>query len=326
MACYSSDGGSPVTKIPGRGRYPWDFLGVERPDDLAEANWLTQLPYPGQQVRNFVPEVFESYVRVFFPIRPKWPRVLPLIWSEVARRNGWVVHAEMTAEAICRPAAGKEMDPPDLHFDDVSSGLPPEQLAVLAAVLARHTTTPETTSFALWEGYGDLMVGLEDYTDAQGRRRIRQPPMLVMPIRRTSSIGARLTLGAFSVEPATTMCRIIGGPWTGPGVLSPIPTSAGSTSPARRLASTRFSPPPPSRRLRLSPITPLLPITEIPHCRSPKFPMCRAAWRAWCELTKLSSGDLLTDELRDDNWLVTVWTASTDSYAPHEGPTGLAAL
>jgi hypothetical protein len=183
MASYSSGGGTPVTKIPGRGRYPWDFIGVDRPDDLADADWLTQLPYPGQQVRNWVPEVFDAYARVFFPIRTGRAFVAPLTWAGVARRNGWVVHAEMTAEAICRPSPGKEMDPPDITASDLGF-LQPEQLAGLATILTSHTTTQETTFFALWEGYGDLMVGLEEYTDGKGRRRVREPLMLTRPERR----------------------------------------------------------------------------------------------------------------------------------------------
>jgi hypothetical protein len=194
MARFSSDGtGGQVTEIPGRGDQFWEFPGCDLVEDFAAADWLAPLvSHRGGEVRSWVPEVFDAYARVFYPIVRSGIRVGDQIvsrdpptlrWSDVAARNGWVVHPEMAAEAVVRPAPGGVMDPDDVGASDVGLTLEKEQFAALASILAKHTRTPDVTWFGLWEGYGDLMVG---WSPTPGRREVHQvgrPSVLELPDR-----------------------------------------------------------------------------------------------------------------------------------------------
>jgi hypothetical protein len=139
-----------------------------------------------------VPEVFEAYARAFYPIvrggvfdgTEIVARNPPTLrWSEVAEWNGLQVHPEMTPEAIVRPAPGKSMKPRDVDLNDVGYTMENDQFSALASILARHTDTPESTWFGLWEGYGDLLVG---YAPTPGRQEVHQvpyPDVFVLPDR-----------------------------------------------------------------------------------------------------------------------------------------------
>lgn len=194
MGRVTSDGtGGQVTEIPGRGDQFWKFPGTELVDDFAEADWLTPLlSHRGGDVRSWVPEIFEAYARVFYPIVRSGvfdgdeivARNPPTLrWSEVAEQNGWRVHPEMAPEAIVRPASGHAMKPPDVELSDVGHTLDEDQFDALASILARHTGTPESTWFGLWEGYGDLLVG---YAPTPGRHEVHQvkyPEVFALPDR-----------------------------------------------------------------------------------------------------------------------------------------------
>lgn len=190
----TSDGtGGQVAEIPGRGEQFWTFPGTELVDDFTDAEWLTPLlSHRGGEVRSWMPEIFEAYARIFYPIVRSGvlegdeivARNPPTLkWSEVAQWNGWQVHPEMAPEAIVRPAPGESMKPPDVHLNDVGYNLEEDQFDALAAILRRHTETPESSWFGLWEGYGDLMVG---YAPTPGRQEVHQvayPEVFALPDR-----------------------------------------------------------------------------------------------------------------------------------------------
>ncbi len=194
MARFTPDGtGGQVTETPGRGKQFWQFPGCELVEDFSAADWLVHLlSHRGGEVRSWVPEVFESYARVFYPIVRSGEMVdgqiiarnpPTLRWSDVAERNGWQVHPEMAAEAILRPAPGQTMEPPDVAPNHVGYNLEEEQFSALASMLARHTDEPEVTWFGLWEGFGDLMVG---YAPTPGRQEVHSvpdPTVLELPDR-----------------------------------------------------------------------------------------------------------------------------------------------
>jgi hypothetical protein len=87
-------------------------------------------------------------------VAPRWsPDVSAGDW--LAARNGRIAHAEMQLHLISvAPGSDPEQDKP-LRGVSVGS-LPPEELTVLASLLARHTTTPGRAWFAVWEGYAQL--------------------------------------------------------------------------------------------------------------------------------------------------------------------------
>jgi hypothetical protein len=171
--------GGDVTE-PGGSLHPWDIAGLEVQYDLGPATWLqTRLaPREVREVCSWVPSGYESYARVFYPFRER--ENVMLSWSDVARRNGWVAHPEMTPEAIERSPSGRRSGIADLSPElqrllaqnkllenlgtaalrtDALWYLPEDQFATLTDVLRRHTTTPEGAWFCIWDGYG---VGPDD--------------------------------------------------------------------------------------------------------------------------------------------------------------------
>lgn len=81
---------------------------------------------------------------------------MPVTWAEVAAANGKVMHAEVQFDSLVnRPQPGLWDIPPD------EGTLPAETAARLAAVLARHTTTPSDCWFAVWDGWAGLAFGHE---------------------------------------------------------------------------------------------------------------------------------------------------------------------
>lgn len=101
-----------------------------------------------------MPEIFDAYARVFYPIVRSGIRVCDEIvdrypprlrWSDVATRDGLIVHPEMAAEAVLRPAPGGVMGPEDVDANNVGSTLDDEQLEAFVSILARHTQTPDVT-------------------------------------------------------------------------------------------------------------------------------------------------------------------------------------
>jgi hypothetical protein len=121
------------------------------------------------QVRGSVPDGFDAYVRVFhraeLDSHPEESsditgRGRELSWTEVARSNGTVFHSSAQWAAI----SGRQYDTTVLA--DGSRVSPPavgrlglDQLAVLAAVLVQHTTTPENGYLGFWAGWAEMHTG-----------------------------------------------------------------------------------------------------------------------------------------------------------------------
>lgn len=112
-----------------------------------------------------MPSGYDSYSRIFYPFQDDHEEVT-LCWSEVAETNGWAVHPEMTPESIARPAQGAKPTRSPVKAM-VLPYLPEGQLAALAGILKRHTTTPDLCWFGIWEGYGNLGIG---------RGKLDEPP------------------------------------------------------------------------------------------------------------------------------------------------------
>ena len=124
--------------------------------DVSPAAWLAARIHPfGQDVGSVVPAGFAAYCRIFHPVLGSGER-----WSDVARRNGRVVHPEMQFHMIGRPVGMDEDDhlegsrdrPPDGSF-------PLEQRRVLVDILRSATTSTARCGFCMWDGWGDLDDG-----------------------------------------------------------------------------------------------------------------------------------------------------------------------
>jgi hypothetical protein len=146
----------------------WLPPGVELLSDVTPADWVMQRLKPwdpgGARLKSFAPDGFEAYARVFHPaggLRPAMPGVLdPSVgttWSDLGRARGIV----LTPDISFLEVSGIELG--DDHALDMlapmSGEIPPETCDALAAVLRRHTATPDPGWFCLWEGNGSFWSG-----------------------------------------------------------------------------------------------------------------------------------------------------------------------
>lgn len=116
-------------------------------------------------VGSLLPPVFPAYARVFHPALLEKK---PVPWREVAAAHHRMLHPLAQWRQINPPLPG---EPSDQWGRDLSSisprlgvwdeeplmgSLPTVVAARLASVLAAHTTTPDSCSLAIWNGYGGL--------------------------------------------------------------------------------------------------------------------------------------------------------------------------
>jgi hypothetical protein len=110
-------------------------------------------------VGSIVPTTLGAYARVFHPaMRGEGDGAAEVRWAEVARANGRVMHPAAEWGSITGSwdyQYGRSQ--PGIWDYPPSTGKLPAEVAVrLAAVLARHTSTPQRCWFAVWEGFGGL--------------------------------------------------------------------------------------------------------------------------------------------------------------------------
>ena len=129
-------------------------------DAVAEAAWLEPRlsSFDSGEVRSVVPDGFESYARLLHPLHPPVDSQRPVRWREVAAWSGIEITSGVQFPDLAFPEhepAGAEPWPG--HVPQVGS-LHPADAQALAAVLARHTSTPGRCWFCLWEGWGALAL------------------------------------------------------------------------------------------------------------------------------------------------------------------------
>ena len=119
---------------------------------LVEAKWLASRLRPfGSGVASVVPDGFPAYSRILHPARGMNDRQIR--WEDVAVKSGSTMHRLVQFHAINRPPGAVSegaVVPPE------RGNLPSNLLRVLCAVLAEHTSTPDSCWFCLWDGYGWL--------------------------------------------------------------------------------------------------------------------------------------------------------------------------
>jgi len=178
---------------------------VEDATEVARAgSWVMAATHGWSQVRSLVPDVFESYARIFHPaMREADERDLPLrapdesqtgvpayardagvvwrevSWREVAEANGRVAHPAMQWASItgsCEFEWGG-MQPGVWERVPQHDSLPLRLTRVLCEILAGFTNTPDRCMCAVWEGYADV-VGVESDLTLP-RLAILSRPMIV---------------------------------------------------------------------------------------------------------------------------------------------------
>ena len=133
-------------------------------DEVEAADWIHGRLHPfAQDVGSVVPVGFAAYARIFHPARSEGRMgasgtIVPGVdvrWSDVAGRSGRTVHPEMQFHAIAAPQRDSEprIDEPMLGV------LSKSQAGALVGLLSKHTATPNSCWFCLWEGYGYLHPG-----------------------------------------------------------------------------------------------------------------------------------------------------------------------
>lgn len=132
---------------------------VDVVDDVGPAAWLTETVRRfAYNVESLLPDTFAAYARVFHPAHHGAKQVR---WDQIARVNGKVAHPLMQftrligypsryEKAYCAAQPGLFDEAPEV------GSLPAGTAALLAEVLARHTTTADRCWFAVWWGFADL--------------------------------------------------------------------------------------------------------------------------------------------------------------------------
>jgi len=90
-----------------------------------------------------IPRGFAAYARLLHPAY-SGSEAGELTWSQVAKLSGRTPHAQMQWQAISFPGIS----------EPCTGHLPDRQAKILAEILCRYTSTPETCYFAIWDGWG----------------------------------------------------------------------------------------------------------------------------------------------------------------------------
>ena len=132
----------------------WQTLPLS--DQVQAADWIRERLHPfAQDVGSVVPSGFGAYARVFHPASIAGRPDVDVRWSDVAALSGKTVHPEMQFHAIAPPPR----DPEPRVYEPPLGVLSKHQAQALTALLSKHTATPNSCWFCLWEGYGYLHPG-----------------------------------------------------------------------------------------------------------------------------------------------------------------------
>ena len=130
--------------------------GFEVMQDVTPAAWAIERLEPmlqTQKVASVVPDGFDAYARIFHPVqRSRDGDGETVLWSDIARERGTVIHTETSWRGFSGGVQGSEMGEPRL------GSLSEDHFSELAELLRSFTSTPRCF-FCLWEGWGHLEIG-----------------------------------------------------------------------------------------------------------------------------------------------------------------------
>jgi hypothetical protein len=134
--------------------------GVRWLADTSPANWINPLLHPPfVDTGSIVPVGFESYCRIFHPIRSRELGSGMITWAELATRNDRHVHPEMQFHAISTPRGTPSPQTYERGIGPEWGSLPLEERFELIRQLGPATQTRERCWFLMWEGFGDVSFG-----------------------------------------------------------------------------------------------------------------------------------------------------------------------
>lgn len=120
-------------------------------DTIDNADWFISALSDDYTVDGLVPPHFPAFARILHPAEGAHDD-RPVPWSEVAEAEGTTLHPHASFEALIRNKSAHRTrwdigDPEIATLDD-------KRLAILAEILAKHTTTPDTVWLNVWDGFG----------------------------------------------------------------------------------------------------------------------------------------------------------------------------
>lgn len=126
--------------------------------DISEAAWVQEeVGEFGSGVQALLPKRFDHYVRILHPAFDEdYEQVR---WADIATWSGREIHALAQFKHLSRPLPGSDTQPKPWYLEPNDGDPPPEVLSPLRRILARHTRTPDSCWFCLWEGWGQLNQG-----------------------------------------------------------------------------------------------------------------------------------------------------------------------
>jgi hypothetical protein len=127
--------------------------------DARAAEWVVAgLRGFGKSVLSLVPAGFSEYLRVSHPAyRRAGGNRVAVAWAEIASASGMRMHTGVQLGSITGSERYEWEGQPGVFDHPPDTGnLPRELLDALPNVLARHTSTPSSCYFAVWEGWGWL--------------------------------------------------------------------------------------------------------------------------------------------------------------------------
>jgi hypothetical protein len=133
--------------------------GVQQSVKVEEADWIggRLSPFDSCVVTSVVPSGFEAYTRVLHPLDPPARGQQPVRWADVASWSGIELVPGIDFPDIAMPEHEPSgVEPWPGHVPQVGT-LHPADVDALAAVLTRHTSTPERCWFCTWEGWGSVV-------------------------------------------------------------------------------------------------------------------------------------------------------------------------
>jgi hypothetical protein len=179
---------------------------VDWSSEVDAAQWIVERLHPfASDVGALVPEGLEAYARVLHPLwRVQQGRRIKVRWADIAREAGTTIRPTIQVEEL-RP--GPAIEPP------LVGTMERDELDALVEILARHTSSPQSCWFGLWEGYG-WMQGSPAVAELApppahkgfGRRR---PPVepVAPPGPRVQVPGRSLVLYRGPIEAAAAFCQ-----------------------------------------------------------------------------------------------------------------------
>jgi hypothetical protein len=145
--------------------------GVQQSVNVEEAAWIggRLRPFDSCVVTSVVPSGFDAYTRLLHPLNPRLPDQRPGRWAEVAEWSGVELAQGIGFPDIALP----ELEPGGVEpwpgrVPQVGT-LHPADADALAAVLARHTSTPDRCWFCTWEGWAAVFLDDGPRVELPGR-------------------------------------------------------------------------------------------------------------------------------------------------------------